>query len=127
MTKEIIADMHVTKAATFIHLLLGPNKFFFQQMSEVMPEPKPSHQFWTIFDLIEETAIEHAEDKNYQDINHHWEAFDTNICAFVSFFSKIMPMLKREYWIKLVGREAETLLQTSLEVSQPNPSIYFRK
>lgn len=54
-------------AATLIHLMLGPNTFFLSMKAEAAPPaPEPDEDFWTLFDLTDETAVEHAEELNYK-------------------------------------------------------------
>ena len=67
VTSELTVGRDPEVAATLIHLMLGPNAFFLTLKVEgAAPPPAPDDDFWTLFDLTEETALEHAEDMNYK-------------------------------------------------------------
>ena len=93
-------------AATLIHLMLGPNTFYMSlKVQGARPDPQPDEDFWALFDLEEDSALDHAEDMNYKDIANHWESFDTNLCLFTAFFSQMLPTLSHELGSKTLGED----------------------
>jgi hypothetical protein len=52
---ELTSDLIVEKAATLIHLVLGPNTYFLAVKTEdAPPQPAADDAFWNLFDLTEE-------------------------------------------------------------------------
>ena len=104
VTSILMAGKDPEVAATLIHLMLGPNTFYMSlKVQGAQPDPEPDEDFWALFDLNEETALDYAEEMNYKDIANHWESFDTYLCLFTAFLSQMLPTLSHELGSKTLG------------------------
>ena len=91
-------------AATLIHLVLGPNTFYMTlRVQGSIPDPVHDEDFWALFDLDNESALDYAEEMSYKDIANHWESFDTNLSLFTAFFSHMLPTMSRELGVQTIG------------------------
>jgi len=101
------------RAATLVHLMLGPNEFYLRVVTGESLEPfnggiqdvdraaaenaenaetaqHSASPFFATFDLTDETAGDYAEDCDWKGFQEHWESFDATVHSFAKLFAHML-------------------------------------